>query len=498
MSGALAETAQISAVTLKLWTRELASIFHTTERRVRASVLCVAAAAAAFGLLLAVASAAQLTQNIPEVLRLNIVRTAFGSAILIPAIVTTILCVTMPARTSLQTLLDLLPVARRVSRAGQVGPSFVLGLGFSAVLCSTTIAVVAKLYPDPLHIALALALLVAVIVIVQGLSMGIFTLIASGLRRYGRLPQQYSAAVAGCSVIALGVAAIAADLLTFRPAVVGEFTAADLLLHRAAAGVLTDPAAPGPWLVMLAWASLSAAILTASFSVYRQEQGTDAIRLFRGSRPRHTPASAAIWLEELLSVRNPQAIMTVVILVPAVFALHLMAAVPPLRDLAHTLALSAPVFPFFLAVYAVGRTLRVHWLGVHLIARPLWWVSPKIVAYAVGGTVLGSLVFAVEVLIGLAEPSSAAQVGARAVLALGAALLAGTVVPYSDEQPLSMTVSGFLAAFIYLVIVSLLAWLQDFTPDALIWLITLVSAAGLLLAYAGVASAHSTDDVRRA
>jgi len=88
-------------------------------------------------------------------------------------LVTAILCVTMPPHTALHTVLNLLPVRRHLSRAGQLVLLFVMGFVFSIALVSISIAVVVKMYATPGHTVIAAVLPMVVIVLTQAIAVAV-------------------------------------------------------------------------------------------------------------------------------------------------------------------------------------------------------------------------------------------------------------------------------------------------------------------------------------
>jgi hypothetical protein len=121
-----------------------------------------------------------------------------------------------------------------------------------------------------------------------------------------------------------------------------------------------------------------------------------------------------------------------------------------LGDIARALALAIPVMPCALAVYAVGRTLRFRWTGSQLLANHAWWIAPKLIAYAGTSLVLGAALTGIELTLSLVTWPDIAHLASRSALALAVTLFAGALVPYSEEQPLSITAGGFVAAMLYL------------------------------------------------
>ncbi|MGG7507045.1 hypothetical protein [Plantibacter sp. YIM 135249] len=486
----------VAQMTVRLWTREIAIMFRVSERRLIVCVCGGSAVAALFGLLLGVASAGQLTVDIPAILRRNILRTAFGGAILTATLITSILCVTMPARTALQTLLDLLPIHRHIARAGQLAPLFVLGLVFSIALSSISIAVVVKMYADPGHIALAIALLLIVVGLTQTIVVAVFTIVSSSLTRFLRLPQQYSSAIAAGATIALGMLSMVGDVFALGPVNSDPFSWRDLLPNRIAANLVAE----STLLVGVglgAWILVAISCLAASAALYRQDVGSAVIRLFPNTHPHPTPFGVSVWAETLIAIRTPQAILTVLAIIPSIGLVKWMLNNPLLNDSAMFLATAIPLLPSYLSVYAVGRTLRTHWIGAQLQGERLWWTMPKMLSALLISSVLGICTIGIELLLAMVPIEAVPTILSRALLAFCAALLAGTLVPYSEEQPLSTTVSGFTAALLYISISVGLSWAADSIGTVAANILAVLAAILLLATYRIVASNQNADDVRR-
>lgn len=87
---------------------------------------------------------------------------------------------------------------------------------------------------------------------------------------------------------------------------------------------------------------------------------------------------------------------------------------------------------------------------------------------------------------------------ARALFALSAALFAGAVVPFSEEQPLSATVAGFLAAIVYLGGILAAQGVSTLGPLLLPeWTLT-AFAVSFLFAYYAVLGRQDVEELRRA
>ncbi|OZB81532.1 MAG: hypothetical protein B7X41_16795, partial [Microbacterium sp. 14-71-5] len=192
MSG-LRRVGAVGAASLVLWTREVARLLGTTTRAVRIGASLGGVLAALFGLSLALVAGQQLTAEVPAELRSSLVRTSFAAAALTAGLVAVVLCVSAPARTALQNLLDLLPVSRAEARIGQLVPVLAAGLLYSAALTSTSVVVVVRTGSGPGGIALGLVAYALLLLVALVVTVGLFSLLQTAGRSWVRLPAPYAA-----------------------------------------------------------------------------------------------------------------------------------------------------------------------------------------------------------------------------------------------------------------------------------------------------------------
>ncbi|MEA5454630.1 hypothetical protein SPF06_07835 [Sinomonas sp. JGH33] len=125
-----------------------------------------------------------------------------------------------------------------------------------------------------------------------------------------------------------------------------------------------------------------------------------------------------------------------------------------------------------------------------------WWIGPQIAAYALIGFALAAPVYALELSLGTVELGDAFGVVARVALVFAVALLAGTLVPYSEDQGLSVTAAGFLAAIAIILCSLLTAWVGSVTDTAAAGL-TEVILAGLFLILQAMTAASQENNATR-
>ncbi|MEA5454631.1 hypothetical protein SPF06_07840 [Sinomonas sp. JGH33] len=252
MSSALGMVARTAGV---LWVRELAGLFRTRSRTIVAAAGGAFAAALALGVVLALAAAQTTAGSIPQELASTMLRTAFSSSAVICTLIVVVLAVSLPARTSLQSLLDLLPVGRTAGQVGQLVPVVAIAATFGLALSATAMVVSQRLL-SPGATVLAGVLLVGNVVSLQMIALGVFQAFANLLKRYLRLPHQYAVAVGAAVVMAAALLAFSRDVLEFRYAP-DAWSVTDLLPPRLTARLLMG--ADGTAVVGIAgwWAAAS-------------------------------------------------------------------------------------------------------------------------------------------------------------------------------------------------------------------------------------------------
>jgi len=438
----------VASVTARLWTREIAELFRVSERRVSLMVALGVATAIFFGVVLAIVGSSGLEPAMPVALRSTLVGTSVGGAVMTSGIVATIVSISAPARTALQTLLDLLPVSRTNAQVGQLLPLVGLALVFSVALSAVSFAVGFTISPSTVWSVGFTAALLASIVLASIIVFGLFRVIRWCLIVGARLPHQYAVTVAGSMTLTLSVATVAPDIFALRIDNNG-WEPRELLLHRALASASVSNYGFAPWGVLLVWLAVGILAVRSLGWTATSDHGSGSTRALVGLSVPRTRAAAATWVQVLAAVRSPQAIVTVLVIPALVAGAWLLSERPLLGSVAQVFAAAAPSVPFLLAMFAVGRVLPLRWWGAQLTARPTWWAWPTAVGHLLIGTIVAVPVVVVELALGTLQAADLGAVAARAAFAFAAALVAGALVPYSEEQPLSATISGFIAALLY-------------------------------------------------
>ncbi|MCM6762581.1 hypothetical protein NB037_09155 [Rathayibacter sp. ZW T2_19] len=434
----------IARTATRLWRRDVAAQLRIGERQVVLGVATAGVLAGCFGALLALIVSGQLQPGLPEALHVLVLRNAYSSTVVSTAIIVSVLCMTAPPHTALQTLLDLLPVGRASARIGQLMPLLAIGLLFAAALSGTSIAVTAAVLDDPLRTLWSAVLQLVVLVAIELLAVGLFTLVDSALGRATFLPHPHRVALAGSAVITGSLLVSVGDIVAMpvTEEADGALEPASLLMPRAAAALVLDPGDLVSWGVLLAWLVGSGLILRIAGSLAIRRPRRASTRLLVGLRPAQGVPRSAVWLEVLTAARAPQTVIAVILLVPLVGVAARFSASPLLSGVSDALATTLPALPLLLGVYAVGRTLPIHWTGAQISARSSWWILPKMLGTLLVGSVLAVPVVLVEGALGLVHVQDLVVIAGCCALAASAALLGGALLPYSEEQSVSTAVAG--------------------------------------------------------
>lgn len=450
----------VARVIVALWVREVARALHATRRQVTAGIVVSTVLTVALGAMLALVAASQVTADIPHELRATILRTSFGGAVLSVGAIAVALSLSAPQRTALQNLLDLLPISRAAARLGQLLPILLVGFVYSVALSSTGIFVLTRAAVTAAEAAAGIATYLMLIAVALVVAVSLFSLLQSATALL-RLPTQYSAAVAGVLTLSTVLSLTIPDIFATLPVDPAQSSPADLFPHRAFAAAVASPSVLR-WALVIAWIVTALAFAWAAAVGYRPEAKPRHYSFLRGTRPfGRTPFWGHVWVETLIAIRNPQYVM-VVLITPVTITVVWMASLNSSTSIVATsLAGSLTVLPFMLALYAVGRTARFEWIATIATARPRLRIAPKAVAYFAVAIVLAVPAAAACAALGLLPADALGSTVLRWVLATLVALVAGTLVPYSEQQPLSVTVGGFILAVAYLLVSLSIGWLGE-------------------------------------
>jgi hypothetical protein len=487
----------VARATLTLWVRDVARVTHTSTRRVFVGVLVSAVLAAALGAMLALIAAGQIVSDVPPELRTSMLRSSFGGGTITATAIAVAVGASAPPRTALQNLMDLLPVGRAQARLGQLLPTFAVSLAYTVALSTSGALVLVRLNPDPAGSTAALTLYALLLVTALVLSTGMMTLLHSAACAL-RLPHQYGVAIAGVLTLGMAMAASVPDVFATQPADRSRWEPLDLLPHRAFAR-FGDGFAPLDSALPVLWITIAAALMWVASRTTVTTSSTRRPSLPRGTRPPlPTPFWAHVWTDSLIAVRSPQ-FLTVTLLAPVAMAgLWAAAAHPVVAMLTPSLSAAIVVLPFMLALYAVGRTAAFSWIARAAGASTRAHLWARLVASTLVPALLAVPLAVIALSAGLLPVENLGTTALRCLLATVAALLAGALVPYSEQQPLSATAGGFVLAVMYLLVSLGITWVStDVLPGAEVGL-TIAAVAMFVGAYAMVAERTRGADEPRA
>ncbi|KTR94162.1 hypothetical protein NS220_10015 [Microbacterium testaceum] len=482
----------IATVSWRMWARDLCRVLRVSTRFAFIVMGASVGAAFVFGGLLAAVTARQVGGELPPELGLTIVRSSLAGVWLSSGLLATVFALTVPSRTMLQSLLDLLPVSRRAATFGQLVPMSTVTIVFCVALALPTIAIFSRLFSGP-ALAAAVGSVIVSIVAAQVFAVTLLLIVSWAARRLFRLATRYADTLAALLVMSSFGWSASADLLTRELA---QPSQVDLLPHRILAAAVAGSATVPSAIVAASWVVAAVGLIAVASAVRPTASEPRLPSFLRGWKPRGGVFRALVWLEIVTTVRTVQFVMTTL----AAFALVGLAAWlhggAGTAELARAIASAAPIAPAAVNMYAVGRALPIRWIGDHISPRTAW---PAATAAASIATSISVALVVAALLLGLGSlpAESVAGVAARVLLAAALALLAGAVIPVSQEQPISTTAAAFLCGVLLLGgSVGVNAAVDAAGVGA--FAVILIAVAGSLGVYARVCERHVAGDRVRA
>ncbi|MFF3026343.1 hypothetical protein [Microbacterium sp. NPDC057944] len=450
MSGG--QVGAIASTSARLWRRELASVFGIRERTLLISVAVFGAAMVAFSAFLAwtlgafVASVAPASATLTDqrsLLRLILAGLMTGTTVYF-----LVVCSSLPPRDRLSNVLVVLPVTRWRSAVGTLLPAMGFGLAVAIVFGFPTLPMLVELV-DPTRFRIeSVGAFLGMIVLTALLVPGLFFTVRDVLIRVTRMPLAYSLALA-VGVTLLAVFAVAGGDLIPRPSIDGDDLWSLLLLPRAMSEVLQPEASDATrqlvaWGAVALWSLLAVglvvAVLRSTVMLDGRVYASPSVRI----PERGSSWTGALLFEVAVLTRLPQFVVSSLVLGLSTVALPLMFLQPEASAAVDQVVALPVVVAFALGAYSYGSTRRSHWCGA-VLGRPRLWVVSKLVACFLVSAVMAAPYLVMMALAGLP--------GERlldvAMLGLGmwcSAALAGVLVPFSVDQPLSATVTSATTA----------------------------------------------------
>lgn len=278
----LRHVAVIATTVVLLWRRELALVLGTTRRRVAGMVICSVVLAVAMGIMLAMVAASQITAEVLPELRAQILRTSFAGAAMTAGVIAVALCVSIPTRTAIQNVLELVPVGRVPTRIGQLAPLHIAGGLYAVCISSTSIVILVRSSPGPVSLLWGMVCYLVLIQVSLALTVSGFTLLQSLVTRAVRLPLQYGTAMAGFAVIALVLATSAPQLLTTAP---HAHSWSDYVLPSRILSALAHELDVPRVMMAAGWVALASAAVWLSSRTHRVPAKQRQLRVLHGSLP---------------------------------------------------------------------------------------------------------------------------------------------------------------------------------------------------------------------
>lgn len=454
-------------IVFRAWQREVAGLFGAKERTVLlacgglfgAAVLMGALGASLFG---ALPGDAEL---IPAPARAGMLRLLFAGTVLSSALLVIVFSLLAPQRTALAALIELLPVQRSAALAGLnlplLGVAFALTLAFSApgfVLAAQLLATVPQ-------ILLAIALFVLLIALTQVMVFSVFTVVFEAGRRFVKLPAQYASTVAAVLSAGLAVAVSAHDLAPTPELLAGGTQAwwhpltpsgAFASLLAGLSGLQELPLATV--LAATGWCCAASILFVIAGNFIRTEQAKPSIRFLAGVRVPHTRMAAQAWIEMLALARAPQFSILALLTVVVTASVILWASGWQDEQLFATFIAALVMAPALVCMQSVGLTIRWHWLPIQLTAKRSSWIAPKAAGTIVAAGAISSLSLVALWLSGFIDTPQVPGMVGGTLVAWSAALLGGTMVPYTEEQPLSAGLTGFTVMILLVGVAGTLDW----------------------------------------
>ncbi|TQN32879.1 hypothetical protein FHX37_2866 [Haloactinospora alba] len=447
--------AHATAMSVRLWVRDSTRSMGISPRTLTLGAGAALLAATAGSVAIATALPRLGPESVPSPVLAQLRHTMAGLVWAVAGAATVLFQLVTPRRSHLADLLQLLPVPRVVTAVTGAVPPLVLALVLTATVTGPAVVLLADASGSPVvFVVLAALLLVTGLLPLLALVFAVVVLALQGMR----VPQHH--ALTGAAVTGLAVA-LSPSLLELSRLDAGW------LPHRALAGAAAGSVLG--WVLLVVWCVGALAVFLAGAARLPEEPAARPSRFLTGFGVPGGQSAARAWFELVVLVRAPQYAAAVLFTSVAVVAFLGLWWVTRYEYL--SLLVSVVFVPYFLAcVQSYGHTRPTHWITTHLLARPLAWVVPKAAVTLALATLLTLPGVAAAAGTGLLPWEGAPAVVAQALPAWAAAMVAGVVVPYNAEQPLSVGLSIATASALY---------------AATVWLGRQADVGGALTALAG-------------
>ncbi len=352
-----------------------------------------------------------------------------------------------PPQSGLDSLFAVLPVSRSASKIGLQLPIALFSLFVTLTLSGTATAVSVYTSSGLRETIGACCMVVLVSILGNTFSFSLAATARACLLRVFHLPLRYANALAGTVAGGLGAYLWGTRIISFSET--GSSPGPWLFNDAAALVLVSGPSAPA-CLSLACW-TLGPVLLWLLASGYGGESTQHrSSTLLQGWAPPRGTTGAAAWLDTVLLARSPDTLVLLFCIAGGELGIWRLSQYPLLSFLNQFLYPLLVASPTLLALYAVGRTRHMHWIGRSVTGCARWWVLPKALTYAVVSLTLSGLIVAASALLFGASslPVALTDLLPFVLVFLAGSLLAGSLVPFSEDVPLSTAGAGMISTLL--------------------------------------------------
>lgn len=454
----------VAGLSYRLWERELSSLTKSSLLAVRVGVLISFGLTALMGALLAGIASSGVDGEMPAELFFDITRVSFTATFTISLLVVAVLIASVPPRTALKNMLDTLPVSSTAKVFGQDLPTYVLAFAYAAALSSMSIVLLWMAAPEVSVAVLGTVALITLIPASQVFAFSFQRVLSAILMRWLHFPEKYALSASLALLIGLAGVALAPELLEGLD---NAFVSLPWILPRVFASLITSNEPLTYLAATLSWIILIAGLTMLSYRLDSwQRRWAASTSLFVGSGPQFiSPVYAQFWLDFQLAVRSRQFGASVLAALSFLILIWWATNQPLLLSVTGgALGFSAVIFPYFLGLYAFGRTLPHRWIINSIYGTNDRGKYSLVLAYFCSGLILSAPLITYVLFVGLLSMSDLTLVLLRSLLVLGIALAVGSLLPITDQQSISAPAASFLAASTFGAISIFMLMLEGHIP----------------------------------
>ncbi|WP_144759705.1 hypothetical protein [Curtobacterium sp. 9128] len=402
-----------------------------------------------FGVVLGITTTSAVDGDLSTEVTNLILRTAASGTLLTSALIALVLTLTAPMSTAIDNVFALMPISPGAIRLGKLVP--LLGASFLAAgsLALPTVLIAWKLLPASSAVVLTIML---------GIAAGLTQLLvqcalhaATSALVVCKLNHLVASTVSGAFVLGAALVLYGRGVISPQPP---NLAAPSLYLEDAVLSVSTAPS-PWAWATMTGWMFVAAAVALLMSRLRATTTGGVSIPILRSSFSLAGRHSGPAIGSALLLLRAPQTFLGLLGMTLAFAAGALLP--PPIlpTPVGQTLVTSAPAAAFTFVLFGPGRSLPWSWMGSSATGRSDWWIVPTVTAHFATSVLAAIPLLSMALIAEFMVPADLPEFFARASVLFAAALIAGSLIPVSQDQPLSGSIALVLATLVYLVSVQL-------------------------------------------